>query len=208
MNPQRLRAVTKPLAAAFLILATLLTLLRRLRPSRPWRFPSYGYRVAIEGESMTPTLHPGDYLILRRPTQTTEVLAPGTLVAIRDATGRPILKRIVGLPGESLRVGAQIQINEVPLIEPYASGETPQRQHRGVNRLDDHSYFLVGDNRAASTDSRDFGSIHRDRIEGIALLRYWPPERFGRLRPPPRQFGTPPPDAAPTPPSPNLPKAN
>ena len=194
MNPKRLRAVTKPLAAASLILLALLTLIRGLRPSRPWRRlgPRY-YRVGVVGDSMSPALHPGDYLLLRRgPTPAGE--APGSLIAIRDATGRPLLKRIVGLPGESLRVGAQIHINGTPLIEPYAHGETPQAQFRGVNRLQEDEYFLVGDNRAASTDSRDFGSIHRDRIEGIAVLRYWPPARFSRLRTLERQFGDPPSD--------------
>ena len=187
MNPKRLRAVTKPLAAASLILLSFLTLIRRLGP----RY----YRVAVEGDSMSPALHPGDYLLLRRgPTSDGE--APGTLVTIRDATGRPLLKRIVGLPGESLRVGAEIHINGTPLIEPYAHGETPQNQFRGVNRLRENEYFLVGDNRAASTDSRDFGSIHHDRIRGVAVFRYWPPGRFGRLRPPQRQFGPPPTETA------------
>jgi len=191
MNPKHLRAVTKPLADASLIVAALRTLIRRLGTWFPWRLlSSRYYRVGVVGESMTPSLHAGDYLLLRRGT-TTGGEAPGTLVTIRDATGRPLLKRIVGLPGESLRVGTEIHINGFPLIEPYVSGETPQTQFRGVNRLREDEYFLVGDNRSASTDSRDFGSIHHDRIEGIALFRYWPPERFGRLHTAPRQFGDP-----------------
>ncbi len=199
MNPKRLRAVTKPLAAASLILLSLLALIRR-----PWRpLVSRYYRVGVVGESMTPALHPGDYLLLRRgPTSGGET--PGTLVTIRDATGRPLLKRIVGLPGESLRVGTEIHINGTPLIEPYAHGETPQNQFRGVNRLREHEYFLVGDNRAASTDSRDFGSIHHDRIRGVAVFRYWPPGRFGRLRAPQRQFGPPPIETPPAAASPSL----
>ncbi|MBT5774434.1 MAG: signal peptidase I [Dehalococcoidia bacterium] len=195
MNPKRLRAVTKPLAAASLILASLLTLIRRLH--------SRYYRVGVVGDSMSPALHPGDYLLLRRgPSSGRE--APGTLVTIRDATGRPLLKRIIGLPGESLRVGTEIHINGTPLIEPYAHGETPQNQFRGVNRLGQHEYFLVGDNRAASTDSRDFGSIHQDRIQGVAVFRYWPPGRFGRLRAPQRQFGPPPIEPPPATVSPSL----
>jgi signal peptidase I len=193
MNPQRLRSVTKPLASASLLLLTslavLLTLIRRLG--------SRYYRVAVVGQSMTPTLRPGDYLLLRRgPTSGGET--PGSLVTIRDATGRPLLKRIVGLPGESLLVGTEIHINGTALIEPYSHGETPQNQFRGVNRLGEHEYFLVGDNRAASTDSRDFGSIHHDRIQGVTVFRYWPPGRFTRLRAPQRQFGPPPTETAPT----------
>jgi signal peptidase I len=153
---------------------------------------------------MTPSLHSGDYLLLRRgPSSGGET--PGSLVTIRDATGRPLLKRVVGLPGESLRVGTTIHINGVPLIEPYAHGETPQNHFRGVKRLGGHEYFLVGDNRAASTDSRDFGSIPHDRIQGVAVFRYWPLGRAGRLRAPQREFDPPSIETAPTAVTPSLP---
>jgi len=186
MNPKQLTAVTKSLSAASI---SLLGLLRRLRHCY--------YRVAVVGDSMSPALHPGDYLLLRRG-PASGVQAAGSLVAIRDATGRPLLKRVVGLPGESIRVGTDIQINGVPLVERYAWGKTAEHQFRGVNRLGEDEYFLVGDNRTASTDSRDFGSIHRGRIDGIALFRYWPPERFGSLHKPERQFGEPPAEDTPT----------
>ena len=99
------------------------------------------------------------------------------------------LDNLSDLPGESLRAGSVVQVNERVLIEPYAHGETPPHQYRGLNRLGDGEYFLLGDNRAASTDSRDFGPVRREQLQGLAWLRYWPPGRLGRLRPPPRRFG-------------------
>jgi hypothetical protein len=47
---------------------------------------------------------------------------------------------------------------------------------------------VLGDNRAASTDSRDFGAVRAEQFEGVALLCYWPPERFGAIRRQPRRF--------------------
>ncbi len=146
---------------------------------RSLRLPRY-YRVAVTGESMSPTLHPGDYLVLRRGAPARSRMA-GSLVSIRDATGRPLLKRIVGLPGELLQVGEGINVNGLPLVEHYARGATPGHQFRGANRLARDHYFLVGDNRTASTDSRDFGAVHYDRIDGVAVCRYWPPWRVSPI---------------------------
>ncbi len=148
------------------------------------------YRVEVAGDSMRPTLRPGEFLVLRRGAPAPGRVDPGSIVALHDATGRLILKRVIGLPGESLRVGRSVLINRRPLIETYAQGETPQAQFRGANQLAEDEYFLIGDNRGASTDSRDFGPVRRERIEGTAAFRYWPLRRLGRIGTPRREFGT------------------
>lgn len=148
-------------------------------------------RVEVAGESMTPALLPGDFLILRRggPSAGSEY---GQIVALHDprpeGDGRLLLKRLVGLPGEALRVGGSLQVNGRVLIEPYAHGDTPAEQHRGINRLEQDTYFVLGDHRGASTDSRDFGPVSREAIAGYAVLRYWPFARAGWLRPPMRRL--------------------
>ena len=156
-----------------------------------WRFTRLLMRVEVTGDSMTPALLPGDFLLLRRGPPPCDH-AYGQIVITDDprveAAGRLLLKRIVGLPGEALRVGGGVQVNSRRLIEPYAHGDDPVDQHRGVQRLAEDCYFLLGDHRAASTDSRDFGPVPRAQLSGTALLCYWPPSRFGRLRPPPRRF--------------------
>ena len=159
-----------------------------------WRLVGGLQRVEVAGDSMTPALQPGDFLLLRRrpPPRRT---AYGRIVMTEDprpeGAGRLLLKRVVGLPGEALRVGGGVQVNGRRLIEPYAHGDDPIHQHRGVARLVEDSYFLLGDHRAASTDSRDFGPVARERIGGTVLLRYWPLARFGRLTRPPRRFAAP-----------------
>ena len=165
------------LAAAFVCSAATLGVLRG-------RF----YRVAVAGESMSPALAAGAFLILRRGPPRAGEAAFGQIVAARAANGRLLLKRVVGLPGESLRAGTAVQINGHVLVEPYAHGATPPQQYRGLNRLADDEYFLIGDRRDASSDSRDFGPVQRSAIEGVALVRYWPPRRAGRLRAPRRQL--------------------
>jgi signal peptidase I len=104
------------------------------------------------------------------------------MALLRGPDARPMLKRVVGLPGESLRVGAHVEVNGRPLFEPYKRGEAPPASYRGVQRLAAGEYFVLGDHRAASTDSRDFGAVRAEAIEGVALLRYWPPERLGWVR--------------------------
>lgn len=144
--------------------------------------------VEVAGESMTPALRPGEYLLLRRAELPEGEAAFGRIVAMRDRSGRLLLKRVVGLPGESLRAGADVQINGRALVEPYANGESTPAQYRGVQRLAPGEHFLLGDRRDASTDSRDFGAVHHSRIEGVAAFRYWPLSRVGPLRPPHRRF--------------------
>lgn len=155
------------------------------------------FRVAVAGESMTPALQPGEFLVVRRGGPAHGERAAGQVVAARAPGGRLVLKRIIAVPGESLRVGTAVQVNGRVLVEPYAHGLTPPHQFRGLNRLGTAEYFLLGDRRDASTDSRDFGPVRRAAIEGVAVLRYWPPRRAGRLRTPPRELTGP--ERSPTP---------
>ncbi len=169
------------LVAAVVLLATLAAL------AASWLRRTF-VAVEVAGESMTPALLPGEYLLLRRGSLADSAQAYGQIVALHDQSGRLLLKRIVGLPGESLRAGAVVQINGRALVERYAHGVTPAAQYRGVERLGPDEHFVLGDRRDASTDSRDFGPVRASSIEGVAALRYWPPGRIGLLRRPLREF--------------------
>ena len=105
--------------------------------------------------------------------------APARVAAACDVSGT-FIKRIVGLPGERVSMkNGHVLINGVQLHEPYlapafrgsASGDWPRTPRTG--------YFVLGDNRARSCDSRRWGIVPRENIIGRADLRYWPPGRIG-----------------------------
>lgn len=154
---------------------------------RWWR--SAIYAVDVAGDSMAPALKAGDWLLVYRGPLPPGLHAYGLVVTARAPEGRLLLKRVVGLPGETVQVeDGALRIDGRRLDEPYAVGETLASPFRNLTRLGPDDYYLLGDNRAASTDSRDVGAFPSDRVEGIASLRYWPPRRFGRLHQPARQF--------------------
>jgi signal peptidase I len=149
------------------------------------------FAVAVAGDSMRPAFEPGDYVFVRRARIARDVSAAGLPVCVRGPDARLLLKRIVGVPGDSLRIGTTVQVGGQALIEPYASGATPASQFRGVRQLAADEYLVLGDNRSASTDSRDFGPVGAGQIEGIAWFRYWPPERVGLVPRAVRRFAGP-----------------
>jgi signal peptidase I len=163
-----------------------------LRGRRRW------LTVEVSGESMAPALEAGDWLVIRRLSEHTPRPEAGDVVLARDPSGRHLLKRAIGLPGEvvELHEDGVVHIDGRELSEPYAHGPThPTSDMRALTRLGEHAYYLLGDNRGRSTDSRDHGAflasegpVSRPRVEGVAVLRYWPRHRIGWLRPEPRHF--------------------
>lgn len=106
------------------------------------------FRVAVEGDSMVPTLQPGDFLLATRRGP----FRHGSVV-VAEHPGRPgyeMVKRIAAGPGEGVcdRTGGRAE------------------------------YWLLGDNPVGSTDSRTLGPMPRGSIRGVVRLRYWPPSRF------------------------------
>lgn len=112
-----------------------------------------GFVTEVESVSMAPTLVPGQRLLARRPGARGR-LRRGDIVVVESAElGRPIIKRVVGLPGERLVVGAggRIQVAGRDLLEPYVvhSGGRPRRFEVPAGHM-----LLLGDNRAHSSDAR------------------------------------------------------
>jgi signal peptidase I len=96
----------------------------------------------------------------------------------RDPESR-LIKRVIGLPNEVVTIAwGRVYINGKPLTEPYLYQATDGYWH-GI--IPGDSVFVMGDNRFASDDSRDFGPVPLDSLEGEVMLRYYPLSRFGRL---------------------------
>lgn len=137
------------------------------------------YRVT--GDSMRPSFEPGEWLLVSRRAYHRATPTRGELVIVRDPRdlARLYLKRVVGLPGEEVRLfEGMLYINGSYLPEPYLGGLPAYLGlEENVWKLGEGEYFVMGDDRAHSTDSRHFGPVRRELIVGRAWLRLWPPER-------------------------------
>jgi signal peptidase I len=122
--------------------------------------------VRAVGISMLPTYDEGQLLLLNRLAYRTTAPLRGDVVAIELAGGRAVLvKRIVGLPGERIRMAeGTLLVNDVPVAEPYVRYSA--RWTVDELQLQQDEYYVVGDNRAMPPEQHDFGSATRDRILG------------------------------------------
>lgn len=147
-----------------------------------------GQRTYVSGDSMKNTLEDGDNLIVdkityrfRDPQRYDIIVFP---FEYKDDTY--YIKRIIGMPGETVQVAdGRVYIDGEQLKESYGRELMEQA---GIAAepltLGEGEYFVLGDNRNASSDSRDpsVGIIHRDKIIGRAWLRIWPLHKFGILK--------------------------
>ncbi len=159
--------------------------------------------VRVYGRSMIPTLDDGDILLADRHLMHFQPLARGDLVEIRLPNGVAAVKRLIALPGDDLQIdqavvlirpagtGRWLRVREPYLLNTWlgltaccdARGRATSTAH--PVRLRAGEFFVLGDNRNVSEDSRTFGFLSRDRILGRILLRYWPRGRFGSAWPRP-----------------------
>ena len=169
--------------------------------------------VHVEGTSMYPTLHNNDLLLAEKLSLDFSGPSRGSIVVIQPPLDSPtdFIKRIVGLPGEWIRIAPDTQgIGHVyisqrrptsptggrRLVEPYVAGRwvtqvlcctsagtaSPDLPATGRwARIPSQDYFVMGDNRNYSEDSRTFGWEPRHGVVAIAVFRFWPPTRIGAL---------------------------
>ena len=131
----------------------------------------------VHGESMRPGLLSGDLLHVLPGSWNPDGYRRGALVVAKSPAtdGSYWVKRVVGLPGEfiAVNVNGAVTVNEVPLDEPYCDGHGAESRRSPPWLCDDDEYFLMGDNRADSNDSRRYGPVARRAIIGRVWFR-WP----------------------------------
>ena len=141
----------------------------------------------IPTPSMVPTLKVDDRLLVDKITLRTRDVRRGDIVVFErpatftDTTIKDLIKRVVGLPGETLEGhDGAVWVNGKRLEEPYLVKGITTSDFAPVKVAVDH-YFVMGDNRPESFDSRFWGTVEREKIIGRALIRVWPPTRFGPI---------------------------
>ena len=153
----------------------------------------------VEGPSMEPTLEEDQHLLVNKlvflrpdfgalagllPLVSADHSAPayafraprrGDIVVFRfpGDTSRDFVKRVVGVPGDTVEIkSGEVFVNGAPLHEPYVINR--DRGNEGPVAVPEESYYVLGDNRRASQDSRDWGTVPAENIVGRGWLRYWP----------------------------------
>lgn len=137
----------------------------------------------VSGKSMYPTFKNGEYLIVDELSKRTSGYERGDVVILRypNDPSEFYIKRVIGLPGEIVSVNTGVTEitktdgSKVILDEPYVKNPKGDSMTR---KLSDTEYFVMGDNRAQSSDSRAWGPVPARLMDGKALLRLFPPTRI------------------------------
>jgi len=155
----------------------------------PWEtwFKAHVKSFKIPSSSMEPTLLVGDRIWAKRA----DTLARGDLIVFRppDRPHTDYIKRVIGLPGEQILINEKtVHVGGQPLVEPYTIhsdpfSRAPDRDDFGPLTVPTGSYFVMGDNRDNSRDSRSFGPVPEQNIFGRAYKKFWPLNRAGLLTP-------------------------
>jgi signal peptidase I len=140
----------------------------------------------VSGDSMYPTFHNGEYLIVDELSYDFNLPARGDVVIFRfpEDPSKYFIKRIIGLPGETVTVAAgKVYITGAAgkkelLDEPYLKQQTIKD---GSRKVGPDEYFVMGDNRLVSYDSRYWGPVNKKFLRGRAFLRLFPPTKLGYL---------------------------
>jgi signal peptidase I len=141
--------------------------------------------VRVEGTSMLPRLVDQDRLFINKFVYHFEAIEPGDVVVFhypRDPQ-KSYIKRIIAIPGDRLLIDrGRVYVNGKLLSEPYIPEEYRDTRSQDEMIIPKDEYFVMGDHRSISSDSREFGAVKRDLIYGKAAFVYWPTQDVGVVR--------------------------
>lgn len=141
--------------------------------------------VRVEGTSMLPRLEDQDRLFINKFAYQFEKIHRGDVVVFyfpRDRS-KSYIKRIIALPGDRLSVtNGVVYVNGIRQVEPYVPERYQDERSLPEEQIPVGEYFVMGDHRSISSDSRDFGPVPRDLIYGKAAFVYWPVDQAGIVR--------------------------
>jgi signal peptidase I len=138
----------------------------------------------IPSKSMVPTLEIGDRLFVNKFIYRFTDPERGDVIVFKSVEGgeEDLIKRVVAVPGDTVEVrDGMLYVNGQPQAGSYVNREFPDRSYYGPTTVPEGHVFVMGDNRANSRDSRFFGPVPYENIEGEAFLLFWPLDRIGSL---------------------------
>jgi signal peptidase I len=142
----------------------------------------------VSGPSMEPSLHNHEYILVDKVSYLLHAPERGDVIVFHYPldTSVDYVKRIIAIPGDTISVVSQtVTVDGVTLSEPYINKDDPFNPYPAIkNRvMASNEYFVMGDNRGNSSDSRDWGTVPRQDIVGRAMLVFWPfgANNFGLL---------------------------
>ncbi len=141
--------------------------------------------VRVEGTSMQPRLHDNDRLFINKFVYRFESIHRGDVVVFHypGDPSKSYIKRVIALPGDELRIAdGVVYLNGEPLAEPYVPPLFEDGRSVEQERIPAGTYWVMGDHRSISSDSRDFGPVPRGLIYGKAAFVYWPTDGAGVVR--------------------------
>jgi signal peptidase I len=141
--------------------------------------------VRVEGTSMLPRLEDSDRLFINKFVYHVSAIERGDVVVFhypRDPE-KSYIKRVIGLPGDRLWIAqGQVWLNGKPLRESYVPETYRDTRSMAEMFVPPDCYFMMGDHRSISSDSREFGPVERALIYGKAVFIYWPAKDAGAVR--------------------------
>jgi signal peptidase I len=168
-EPPAIRRFFRDLGLAFL--ACLFTLIFLFQPFR------------VEGTSMLPAIRDQERILVNKLVYDVAQISRGDVIVFRYPLDprKSFIKRVIGVPGDVVEVNrGQVRINGETIAE------IDRHPGRGIGRglprpvrVPDGQYFVLGDHRSVSNDSREWGLVAEELIHGKAVFRYWPPAQFG-----------------------------
>jgi len=140
--------------------------------------------VKVEGTSMSPLLVDQERIFINKFVYRFGAVERGDVVVFwypRDRT-KSFIKRVVGMPGEKVEIRrGRVYVNGEALEETYLVSPGSDASYHGPVQVPEGYYFVLGDHRSSSNDSRLFGPVSESLIYGKAVFAYWPVDRFGAI---------------------------
>ncbi|HEX7286626.1 MAG TPA: signal peptidase I [Candidatus Angelobacter sp.] len=141
--------------------------------------------VKVEGGSMEPGLEDQERIFINKLVYRWENIGRGDIIVFRYPRDphKSFIKRVIGLPGDRVRIAyGRLFLNGKLMDEPYVPVQFEDSRSYPETVVPADTYFVLGDHRSMSNDSRDFGPVTRSYIYGKAVFGYWPVEKLGVLR--------------------------
>ena len=141
--------------------------------------------VKVEGTSMMPCLEDQERIFVNKFVYRLEPIERGDIIVFRYPRdpSKSFIKRVIGLAGDHIQIDAgHVLVNGKPIDEDYVPRAYEDERSYAEVVVPPDSYFVLGDHRSLSNDSRDFGPVGQSYIYGKAVFGYWPMDKMGRVR--------------------------